>query len=306
MSIRNNKHSYAQYISSHSINHPWNWHVSINCVRFTICAQLTYNIIVFELEQNYNRHLQFAMLVGFVPSVPLCSPTTRVHSSWCRSGNRLSSVTPKRRQRYGNTPVARESRGAKPNPPQFDAIHLISPMWDSNLAAFDFAQLQGKVVYAVNVASQDDRTHDNYTLMAQLATTFKDQDFVVLAFPSNWFGQKETWPIGKVKEFVENYSSDIILMDKSDYEMNPVFALGQRFFPGEIHWNFHGKFLFGRNGLPIERFDLLTDDEDITAQVRAACKTPAPDPSEVIKQKVDSEESEDLELDVESALETAR
>ncbi len=212
----------------------------------------------------------------------------------------------KRRYSYRGTPVARESRGPPPNPPIYDAIHLIPPMFDINLAHFDFSQLQGKVVYAVNVASQDEASHDNYTLMAQLASTFKGQDFVVLAFPCNWFLQKETWANDKIKEFVDNYSSDIVVMNKFDYEMNPVFALAQEYFPGEILWNFHGKFLFNREGIPIERFDLLTDSEVIVARVREACSMPAPNPKKVRKASKDRKETKRANADVEASMETAQ
>lgn len=256
----------------------------------------TSSSVLYQSAQHHNpMHRRVGHQTGgFVPSLPLSWQITQTvyqssSSSWCNSRTRHSPVSRKRRHRCGNTPVARESRGRTPDPPIYDAIHLIPPMPDINFNPFDFAQLKGKVVYAVNVASQDNFTHDNYTLMAHLASSFKDEGLVILAFPSNWFGQKETWSSDKIKEFVENYNTDIVIMNKFDYEMNPVFALGQEYFPGEIVWNFHGKFLFGRDGIPLERFDLLAEDEEIVGKVRAACNGRVYDPEQAAEKSEETE-----------------
>lgn len=204
---------------------------------------------------------------GFTPS----SFRSRKHLEW--------KSRPRRSDRARISPVARVHRGEPQHPVLYDSLHIVPPMNDIDKQPFDFSQLKGKVVFAVNVASQDEFTHDNYTMMQSLLAEFKDSGFAILAFPSNWFGQKETWPNNRIKTYVEEgYSSDITLMDKFDYEMNPVFAIAQEKFPGEIQWNFHGKFLFDRNGLPIARFDLLTSQDDIASSIRDALGSSAPPP----------------------------
>eukprot|EP00177_Eucheuma_denticulatum_P000860 GFKZ01001554.1.p3 GENE.GFKZ01001554.1~~GFKZ01001554.1.p3 ORF type:complete len:129 (+),score=34.65 GFKZ01001554.1:559-945(+) len=70
-------------------------------------------------------------------------------------------------------------------------------------------------------------------------------------------------------------------MANADPEWNEVFALGQAHFPGEIIWNFHGKFLFDRKGKPVERFDLLSEDTYVeTAVYRVLAGTPKTDITE--------------------------
>ncbi len=175
------------------------------------------------------------------------------------------------KKRVRKTFVAQVRRGEVQSPPIPESLFLAEPMKDIDRNRFTFDQLQGKVVYAVNVASDDGYADANYALMAKLHEQFHDAGFEILAFPSNWFGQKETKSNEEIKAFVqEKYGSGIILMDKSDYEENPVFALGKKKFPGKIYWNFHGKFLFGKDGQPFDRFDLLTTDEHIVARVQAA------------------------------------
>lgn len=193
-------------------------------------------------------------------------------SDFCRS----TSVSPHPRhaaakKRARVAVVARFKRGFTARPEIAESLDLIPEMKDIDRKPFDLSQLKGKVVFAVNVASEDTSTDDNYTFLASLLEEHGDDGLVVLAFPCNWFGQKETKRNAEIKKFVhEKYSSQIILMDKSDPEENPVFALGMKHFPGEIFWNFHGKFLFSKAGQPIERFDLLSTDEHVARRVQAA------------------------------------
>ncbi len=84
-------------------------------------------------------------------------------------------------------------------------------------------------------ASDKGYTDANSALMARLKEQFHGAGFEILAFPSNWFGQNETESSEEIKALVqEKCRSGIILMDKSDYEESPVFALGKKTFPGKI------------------------------------------------------------------------
>lgn len=134
---------------------------------------------------------------------------------------------------------------------------------------FNFSKLKGDVCLIVNVASSDDYTEAMYKMMASLLEKYHASGFHVLAFPCNWFGQKEAGSYEDVKNYVhDTYSDKITLFTKTDLDWNQIFALGQKYYPGEIIWNFHGQFLFNRDGIPIDRFDLLTPAEYVEERVR--------------------------------------
>lgn len=164
-----------------------------------------------------------------------------------------------------------------------ETLFDVEPMKDVDFNMVDFANFKGKVVFAVNVASEDQYTDSVYSFLANLIDKYHDEGFEVLAFPCNWFGQKETGSHEEIKAFVHSkYSDKITVMAKADPEWNEVFALGQAHFPGDIIWNFHGKFLFDRNGKPVERFDLLSEDSYVETTV---CRTLAGIPKENISKE---------------------
>ena len=64
------------------------------------------------------------------------------------------------------------------------------------------SQYDGKVLLIVNVASQCGCT-GQYSALQKLYEKYKDQDFCVLAFPSNDFGRQEPGEDGEIREFCE-------------------------------------------------------------------------------------------------------
>lgn len=184
-----------------------------------------------------------------------------------------NSICPRRRgcnqsSKRRVIPYARSRRGRKPAPVIPDTLYDTKPQPDIDYQPFDFGILRDKVVLVVNVASADQFTESNYQMFVKLLESYHPGGFEILAYPSNWYGQYETGSQEEIKKFVHSkYSDKIKLMAKSDLEWNSVFALGQKYFPGEVIWNFHGKFLFGRKGLPVARFDLLSTWETIESQV---------------------------------------
>lgn len=134
---------------------------------------------------------------------------------------------------------------------------------------YDCSQLKGKVVLAVNVASLDEAADYHYGLLVEWYKRYRDRGLEIMAFPNNWhFQQLEPWPVAKVKEHVEKkYGVEFLIMNKSDIDANPIFRLAQTRFEGDIEWNFHGRFLFGRNGYPIARFGLLDEPEMIAMTI---------------------------------------
>ncbi|MDE0821836.1 MAG: glutathione peroxidase, partial [Opitutales bacterium] len=105
--------------------------------------------------------------------------------------------------------------------------------------------------------------------------------FVILAFPCNDFGGQEPGTNAEIKEFCsDRYDVSFPLMDKisvkSGPKQHPLYTAltGKKgVFPGNVKWNF-GKFLIGRDGKPIKRFEpgQKPDDAKVIAAIEAALK----------------------------------
>jgi len=79
---------------------------------------------------------------------------------------------------------------------------------------FDFAQLQGKVVLCVNVASKCGYTKQ-YSGLENLYLKYKDQGFMMLGFPCNQFGNQEPGSEEEIKDFcTRNYNVTFPVMQK--------------------------------------------------------------------------------------------
>jgi glutathione peroxidase len=125
----------------------------------------------------------------------------------------------------------------------------------------------GKVLLIVNVASKCGNT-PQYAGLESLYEKYKDQGLVVLGFPCNDFGSQEPGSDADVKEFcTSTYHVTFPMFDKLHVkgpEQHPLYTAltGQAgAFPGDVKWNF-GKFLVGRNGQPLQRFEPGTKPED--------------------------------------------
>jgi len=119
---------------------------------------------------------------------------------------------------------------------------------------------KGKVLLVVNVASKCGYTKQ-YTGLEAIYEKYKDKGLVVLGFPCNQFGAQEPGTNEEIKQFCSlKYNVTFPLFDK--IEVNgpnraPLYAAlagKDSPFPGDIKWNFT-KFLVGRNGKIIQRFD---------------------------------------------------
>ncbi len=143
---------------------------------------------------------------------------------------------------------------------------------DTSLKAF-----AGKVVLAVNVASRCGNT-PQYAGMEALFAKYKEQGLVVLGFPCNDFGAQEPGTNAEVKEFcTSKYRVTFPMMDKlhvKGSEQHPLYkelSGPDSAFPGDVKWNF-GKFLIGRDGKVLARFEPKTQPEsaDVTKAVEDA------------------------------------
>ena len=127
--------------------------------------------------------------------------------------------------------------------------------------------LQGKVVLAVNVASKCGLT-PQYEGLEKLYGDLQDQEFAIVGFPCNQFGEQEPGTPDEIVEFcATNYAVSFPLTEKIEvngankhaiYEWLTSLANG---VPGDIEWNFE-KFLIDREGKVIKRYPPATAPDD--------------------------------------------
>lgn len=125
------------------------------------------------------------------------------------------------------------------------------------------ADYKGKVVLVVNVASKCGLT-PQYDGLESLYKKYEDKGFVVLAFPCNDFGGQEPGTIEEIQTFCKTkYDVTFPIMEKISVKGENQHKLYEELtgekgaFPGDVKWNF-GKFLIGRDGKPIARFEPKT------------------------------------------------
>lgn len=148
---------------------------------------------------------------------------------------------------------------------------------DGNPASLkDYA---GKVVLVVNVASKCGLTKQ-YAALEELYKKYGPQGFVVLGFPCNDFGNQEPGTNEEIVTFCSSkFAVTFPLFDKIHVkgpDQAPLYAAltgpGAK-FPGDVKWNF-GKFLIGKDGEVLARFEPRTTPEDpaVTSAIEAALK----------------------------------
>ena len=138
---------------------------------------------------------------------------------------------------------------------------------DINQKPTDLKSFKGKVVLVVNVASQCGLT-PQYQGLEKLHQDYKGKGFSVLGFPCNDFGSQEPGTNEEIKEFCSSkYNVSFPMFDKlhvKGAEQHPLYSLlsgKDSKFAGDVKWNF-GKFLIGRNGEVIRRFEPKTTPND--------------------------------------------
>ncbi|MDY6939421.1 MAG: glutathione peroxidase [Cyanobacteriota bacterium] len=123
--------------------------------------------------------------------------------------------------------------------------------------------IDNKVVLFVNVASQCGLT-PQYGGLVELDKEYGDRGLVVIGVPCNQFGSQEPGTADEIKDFTKTkYDVDFTLLEKQDVNGSNRSPLYQ-FLVGEgadISWNF-GKFVVGRDGEVVERFDPQTPPND--------------------------------------------
>ncbi|MBI1765726.1 MAG: DUF1573 domain-containing protein [Acidobacteria bacterium] len=140
------------------------------------------------------------------------------------------------------------------------------------------AAYKGKVLLLVNVASKCGYT-PQYEGLQALYAKYKDQGLVVLGFPANNFGGQEPGSNEEIKQFCTlKYNVSFPLFAKISVEGDDIhplykFLTTQPQFGGDLKWNF-GKFLVGRDGKVLARFESADkpEDEKMTQAVEQALK----------------------------------
>ena len=143
---------------------------------------------------------------------------------------------------------------------------------DASLNAY-----KGKVMLIVNVASKCGFT-PQYEGLEALQKKYQGKGFTVLGFPCNQFGGQEPGTNDQIKQFCSStYHVTFPLFDKIDVNgehRHPLYgalAGKESPYPGDIKWNF-GKFLIGRDGKILKRFDskVKPDSLEMTEAIEAA------------------------------------
>ena len=151
------------------------------------------------------------------------------------------------------------------------------PLKDINGKDTSLKEYKGKVLLVVNVASKCGFT-PQYTGLEATYRKFKDKGLVVLGFPCNDFGSQEPGTNDEIKKFCSSqYEVTFPMFDKlhvKGAQQHPLYAAltgKDSPFPGDVKWNF-GKFLIGRDGSLIKRWDSKTTPEskEVTEAIEAA------------------------------------
>ncbi len=154
----------------------------------------------------------------------------------------------------------------------FMATSLVAaPIHDVPLKDIDgkdttLAPYKGKVMLIVNVASKCGNT-PQYKGLETIYQKYKDKGFTVLGFPCNQFGNQEPGSSEQIKEFCSSeYHVTFPMFEKLEVKgpnQHPLYnhlAGKDSPFPGDVKWNF-GKFLVGKDGKILKRFDPKTQPE---------------------------------------------
>jgi glutathione peroxidase len=147
-------------------------------------------------------------------------------------------------------------------------------IYDYQLTTIDYQKLnlrdfKNKVLMIVNVASHCGYT-PQYAGLQKLYLAHKAQGFVIIGIPSDDFGQGEPGSDPDIKKFCRReYDVTFPMMSKTFIRANPRLPLYDYLTDedenpktgGAIRWNFT-KFLIGRNGTVLARFEPAVPPED--------------------------------------------
>lgn len=157
-------------------------------------------------------------------------------------------------------------------------------IYDFNVTTIDGKEIslekyRDKVLLIVNVASECGFT-PQYEGLEKLYQKYKDDRFMVLAFPSNQFLNQEPNTNEQIKFFChENYDVHFDMFAKIDVNgenASPLYKFlkeekGGFFWTAFIQWNFT-KFLIDREGNVIDRYFPVTKPQSIESDIEKLLK----------------------------------
>lgn len=182
-------------------------------------------------------------------------PSASLADSQCRA----SSTTP--------SADAAATRGAAMSLSELGTLRNIN---GSEIPADTFT---GKVVFAMNVASACGYTKAGYDLFARLTEKYPAEGFVAVAIPCNSFGWQENGTPEEIEMFALAKAERLVVTERSTVngdEAHPIVQLGKKEFPGKIGWNFDGRYVFDRKGVPVARFGNSASVEEIEEAIEKA------------------------------------
>ena len=152
-------------------------------------------------------------------------------------------------------------------------------IYDFNVKTIDgqeisMSKYKGKVLLIVNVASRCGFT-SQYEGLEKLFEKYKNEDFMVLGFPSNQFANQEPESNEEIKEFCSlTYDVKFDMFAKIDVNgenETPLYKFlksSQKGILGtqDIKWNFT-KFLVDKEGNVVDRFASTTTPESIEKDI---------------------------------------
>lgn len=150
---------------------------------------------------------------------------------------------------------------------------------DSKGEPFPFADLKGKVVVIVNVASKCGFT-PQYKELEELNKKFEGQDVQIIGFPCNQFGGQEPGSADEIASFCQlNYGVSFPVLQKIEVNgdnADPVYKWLKSQKSGllglnRIKWNFE-KFLIDKKGNVVERYSSLTKPKSLEAEIQRLLK----------------------------------
>jgi glutathione peroxidase len=130
---------------------------------------------------------------------------------------------------------------------------------------FDFSSLKGKKVMIVNTATECSLT-PQFKKLQELYEEYGGDDFEIVAFPSNDFGNQEPGSNIQIKDFcTQKYNVSFTMMEKITIRgdnMHPIYRWltssdVNGVLDGKVTWNFQ-KFLIDEEGQPVDFLSPLT------------------------------------------------
>ncbi|MFD2044320.1 glutathione peroxidase [Ornithinibacillus salinisoli] len=138
---------------------------------------------------------------------------------------------------------------------------------------------KGKVILIVNTASECGFT-PQFTGLQKLYDDYNDQDFEILGFPCNQFGNQDPGSNEDIGSFCQkNYGVTFPMFQKVDVKgdhAHPLFTYltseAKGLLTKEIKWNFT-KFLVSKNGEVLNRYAPQTKPENLKEDIEKALHT---------------------------------